>query len=535
MPLPPWLAALALAAAPPIDLDFSHGVLGADLRFTVQGTPGALALLSVALTPGPTPLPCGPVPSLEQDFSTSVLFTALPLDAGGTGLYVQSLPTSPGLAGLDLYAQSVEFDPLSLCPIAAVSNPLRFSLVPLAVATIGIGSMHQARIEHSFTILPDGTGLLAGGKSPDPNNPTLVSSLEIYDPRREEFHLLTTTLTTARAHHQAVALNDGRVLILGGVGAGGQVLASVEGFLRQPRTVTTLAPMSRPRVFHTATLLPDGRVLVLGGLAGQFKLENKFGFPQSFFGPGGQGPLLSEAPEIFDPTSNTWSPVPIQGLLARAGHQATRLKDGRVLITGGLVYDSQGNRLVTTPRVEVLDPSTWSLAALQEPLMARAFHASVPKVQGGALFAGGGDVIYTPAGIAIDVQNAPPMSYYAPTGVALGSFQAAPPLPDPAPLRILLCVPQNSPTAKYLVVPCPDPPPPVGAPPPPSHAGVVYLYDEIINVWNPIGTTTLYRPGHRALHFEDQARTAFTGSAWPTPVGSPGPFDLTHEVFAPLP
>jgi hypothetical protein len=124
------------------------------------------------------------------------------------------------------------------------------------------------------------------------------------------------------------------------------------------------------------------------------------------------------------------------------------------------------------------------------------------------------------------------------TGLGTGIVTAAPPLPDPIAARILLCVPQNSPNAQYFVVPCPDPPPPVGAPPPGGPqplTGTVYLFDEPNNLWNPIGGMTYARPGHRAVYFPAQARTAIVGSAFPNPPGTVGPFDVSHEVFAPLP
>jgi hypothetical protein len=83
-------------------------------------------------------------------------------------------------------------------------------------------------------------------------------------------------------------------------------------------------------VEHTATLLPDGRVLVVGGMAG-----SEFG---------GAGLLTAE---IWDPETEQFT---VTGSMTepRAGHTATLLPDGRVLVAGGYF----------TPTAELWDPLT---------------------------------------------------------------------------------------------------------------------------------------------------------------------------------
>ena len=82
-------------------------------------------------------------------------------------------------------------------------------------------------------------------------------------------------------------LNNGEVLITGGVTAGGQAEATCELFNPASDTWTFAAAMATARFGHTATLLPNGQVLVTGG-------ENDAG-------------NLVTTSEIYDPTSNTWS------------------------------------------------------------------------------------------------------------------------------------------------------------------------------------------------------------------------------------
>lgn len=85
-------------------------------------------------------------------------------------------------------------------------------------------------------------------------------------------------LGTARAFHTATALDDGRVIIAGGVttdGDGFRALNSVEVITVNPErfegTIETLdTSMSSPRFGHTATRMGDGRVVFVGGFSERY-------------------------------------------------------------------------------------------------------------------------------------------------------------------------------------------------------------------------------------------------------------------------
>ena len=136
-----------------------------------------------------------------------------------------------------------------------------------------------------------------------------TASTELYDPA-------TTTsssgpaLAAARRSHTATQLQDGSVLVVGGVGPGG-ILSSVERY--QPSTNTWTAAASLPRISygHSATLLTDGRVLVAGGVG-------SVGAPRG---------CLHPATKPGWPRARSTPRWAVQA--------AVRLADGRVLVAGG--------------------------------------------------------------------------------------------------------------------------------------------------------------------------------------------------------
>ncbi|MEU0561442.1 LamG-like jellyroll fold domain-containing protein [Dactylosporangium sp. NPDC006015] len=125
----------------------------------------------------------------------------------------------------------------------------------------------------------------------------------------------------------AVMYRPGKIMQVGGGwwgngggpdGARAGFTVDITGGTANP-VVTAIPPMKYQRHWLTSTLLPDGRVLITGG-----SRENN-----------GNGGYVTN-PEIWDPTTNTWSEVVIPHEHARLYHStALLLPDGRVMVGGG--------------------------------------------------------------------------------------------------------------------------------------------------------------------------------------------------------
>ena len=147
---------------------------------------------------------------------------------------------------------------------------------------------------------------------------------EIYDPATDAW-TPTEDMTTERGEPNAVLLSDGRVLVTGDKSLDFRaVTGKVETYDPDTGTWTPTDDLSKSSRGHTLTLLPDGRVLAAGGV---HPTNRHFG--------------AYSTTEIFDPTSNSWTPGP-ELSQPRIHHSSTLLSDGRVLLIGGFVPEGEG-------------------------------------------------------------------------------------------------------------------------------------------------------------------------------------------------
>jgi hypothetical protein len=191
--------------------------------------------------------------------------------------------------------------------------------------------MTTARSLHSATLLKNGTVLVAGGGT------ITTPNCEIYDPTTNAW-TPTTPLVVGRYSHTAQLLGDGTVIVLGGKSSASAMLDDVEIFDPVAVTWTQIAPLSIARGGHTSTLLANGKFLVAGGIS-----------------PAGAFTTTSQTAEIYDPNGAT--PPTIALAVARSGHTAVLLKDGKVMIAGGTVIGAANT-------VEIYDPATGAFGQL---------------------------------------------------------------------------------------------------------------------------------------------------------------------------
>ena len=188
------------------------------------------------------------------------------------------------------------------------------------------GSMHTGRMQHTATLLHNGTVLVAGGFTTcDDDFCSDTAGAEVYDPATGKW-TATANMHAAREQHTATLLPDGLVLVTGGYNAGGFnggafALPGAELYDPATGTWTVTQPMASNRYGHTAALLKNGWVLVAGGHTTAAGHE-------------------TASAEIYEPSRGIWVSPGAMGT-ARAGGTATALPDGQVLTTGGTGADGQ--------------------------------------------------------------------------------------------------------------------------------------------------------------------------------------------------
>ncbi|MCM3902465.1 MAG: hypothetical protein ND866_12225 [Pyrinomonadaceae bacterium] len=228
------------------------------------------------------------------------------------------------------------------------------------------GSMANVHTNNqTATLLYNGRVLVVGGLGADE---TTVATAELYHPTTEGWSA-TGSMGTARSGHTATRLLNGKVLVTGGFNqqpcssnCAPPIFLTAEIYDPTTGMWSATGSMNAARAGHTATLLYSGKVLAVGGF-------NETG--------------TTSTAELYNPQTGNWSPA---GNISteRSNFTAVRLYNGDVLIAGG--YDSTGNALATT---ELYDfPSgTWDVVGSMNN--ARGFHTATQLFYGHVLVAGG--------------------------------------------------------------------------------------------------------------------------------------------------
>lgn len=225
------------------------------------------------------------------------------------------------------------------------------------------GELHEGRRGNATVLLADGRVLTAGGIA---SGGRVLASAELWDPSSGGW-TLAAPMHEARFNHTLTRLADGSVLAAGGIGTGGAMsLGSAELYEPGSDSWTLLSrPMVSPRSDHVAALLEDGRVLLAGGAQ-----------------VAGSGTAILDSAELFDPAARVFTRA---GSMRerRQDPTATRLLDGRVLITGGATATAS---LITA---EIFDPMTGGWSATGPMSQSRRLAAASLLPDGSVLVTGG--------------------------------------------------------------------------------------------------------------------------------------------------
>jgi len=215
--------------------------------------------------------------------------------------------------------------------------------------------LNIARVNPAVALLGDGRVLATAGRGG-----SALLTAELYDPDAATW-TLTGPLNTGHDKATATLLNGGQLLLAGG--------GTPESELYDPvsNSWSLTSPMRIDRLDHAATLLPDGRVLVSGGATFEYAVGNTL------------------SAELYDPSTGKWTLAAPMNVW-RTGHQATLLKNGMVLVTGGDRRYGPGN---ITPTAELYDPATNSWTLTGDMANVRTRHTATLMDDGRVLVAGG--------------------------------------------------------------------------------------------------------------------------------------------------
>ncbi|MEM7305309.1 MAG: kelch repeat-containing protein [Planctomycetota bacterium] len=311
----------------------------------------------------------------------------LPLDGSGNINLPLGLPNEPTLVTTlgPFYSNMATFEGGAWSMSKTI--PLYFENADSFTPTGG--SLSTPRMFHTATYLgQDGRDnrigvFIAGGGEGTVTVPTAKDSTELYDPLTRTFSPGPQMLQE-RALHSATLLEDGRVLLAGGLDSSGVCSRTCELYDPATKTLTQTGDLSVERADHSATLLDDGRVLLVGGL-------QDYQNPVSGFAAALNTSLSTS--EIYDPATGTWTLVPGNMQSKRSAHAATKLNDGRVLISGGVrggTGTGFGSEVPSfTNTCDIYDPALNAYVATASMPVGRALHGHSVLANGDVLITGG--------------------------------------------------------------------------------------------------------------------------------------------------
>ena len=338
-------------------------------------SPSAPSSVSVAINPSTATIPEGG--------SLSFLATVGGVATTAVTWSVQEGTTGGSITSSGVYTAPNTLGTYHVVATSATTSASAVVTIELSTSTAAanftaVGNMTVPRANSTATLLPDGRVLIVGGEQSGPSaelyNPAtgtfqassasiggplvLLNNGELLDTGTAELYDPKTDSTTPTGHllvnqgiYAATVLGNGKALVLGTHDA--EIYDPVTG------SFASAGPYAAAlgSLLTTAITLADGRVLVLG----------------------------SDPPQLFDPATNSFSTtgsLSATGLYGMDLYSATLLKDGRVLVAGGM-GDSR------TAAAVLYDPKTGTFTTTGSMNDARDAHAAVLLADGHVLILGG--------------------------------------------------------------------------------------------------------------------------------------------------
>jgi len=338
---------------------------------TVPLTVGPPNLVSIAIAP-----------------DAASVATGAPQQLTATGTYsdgsTQNLTTSVAWASSNSSIAGVSSAGLATAvapgntTITATSGSTRGTATLIVTSGTTQASLNTSRYLHGSILLNNGQILVVGGiNCSSASSCSYLNSAELYSPGTGAF-ANTGAMATARSA-PAVLLSTGKVLVAGGYTCDGSgncsSLISAEIYDPVASTFSSAGTMTTARTGHTMTVLGNGTVLIAGG-------ENCTTATSC---------SALQTAEIYDPVAGTFTAAPGNIMsAARFGASAVLLNSGSVLIAGGF----DGTNLPAA--AEIYNPSLPGFGGQRPSLNVPRYDASATLLNNGQVLVAGGSTCNLP-------------------------------------------------------------------------------------------------------------------------------------------